>query len=179
MSLQLRNKTQETLNNHGLAKLHCRVDKHKTLTLNEKCGKTILPINGIVFDNRTPKVKEYSLAIKLLDAFLTEHSKLIAEMLEIDEKLSKELEYEMPEGYVYEYNFYQEVHYISVKGINYSIETKKIKVNNYTRLSDVTKLLESKEFKTNIKNIVAHKNKTEMLSIKLNELKSKLDKCDI
>jgi hypothetical protein len=75
VSLFLRKRCQEKLDNVGLENYHVQVDEPtKCLTIVGECGQLLTTIEGIRLSRMAPNDKEIMLALDLLDDFLTKHT---------------------------------------------------------------------------------------------------------
>ena len=70
MSLLLRQKTQEALNNIGLTSFHTQITNNKTLEIVTRCGKPFVTIQGIKFNKNSLSLAEIEFASELFTQFL-------------------------------------------------------------------------------------------------------------
>lgn len=70
MSLILRQKTQEALNNIGLTSFHTQINNNKTLEIVTRCGKPFVTIQGIKFNKNSLSLAEIDFASELFTQFL-------------------------------------------------------------------------------------------------------------
>lgn len=70
MSLLLRQKTQEALNNIGLTSFHTQINNNKTLEIVTRCGKPFVTIQGIKFNKNSLSLAEIEFASELFIQFL-------------------------------------------------------------------------------------------------------------
>lgn len=70
MSLLLRQKTQEALNNIGLTSFHTQINNNKTLEIVTRCGKPFVTIQGIKFNKNSLSLAEIDFASELFTQFL-------------------------------------------------------------------------------------------------------------
>jgi hypothetical protein len=84
MSLFLRKKCQEKLDEVGLENYHVQVDEtSKCLMIVGECGQIMTTIVGIRLSRMAPNEKEIDLALELLDDFLTKHADNFREFLKV------------------------------------------------------------------------------------------------
>ena len=70
MSLLLRQRTQEALNNIGLTSFHTQINNNKTLEIVTRCGKPFITIFGIKFNKSQLTNQEIEFASELFEQFL-------------------------------------------------------------------------------------------------------------
>ena len=73
MSLTLRQKTQDALNNVGLDDYHTRINENKYLAIVGPCGQPLMTVTGIEFTRREPTIAEVAYAVELFETFLLDH----------------------------------------------------------------------------------------------------------
>jgi hypothetical protein len=83
VSLLLRKKCQELLDNVGLENYHVQVNSsNKYLEIAGECGQVLVTIEGIRLSRMSPSVPEIDLALELFDAFLARHTPTFHEFLQ-------------------------------------------------------------------------------------------------
>jgi hypothetical protein len=96
MSLVLRQKCQQLLDDNNLSMLHADINAHNYyMELATECGKPVTTIKGVQFSRRSPTMGEIDYAVKLLDAFLVKHRDIIYKAVNKMFRL-RELEAEPP-----------------------------------------------------------------------------------
>ena len=133
MSLILRKWSQPLLDKEGLDDLHVEV-RDRVLCLTGSCGKTVLMVSGIRFNNKTLTKVEIEYAIELFTTFINKHGKAIK--VYVDKK--KEL-YEIvqpkPEDFGGKPSYNSKMF---VLGISVGKITVNVTVNNGNKVPTVT-----------------------------------------
>jgi len=81
MSLLLREKSEQCLEENGLGDYHTRIDESLHLCVVGECGKPLFTVSGIKFARKSPSTGDVNYAIKLLDAFCRTHKEKIRSAL--------------------------------------------------------------------------------------------------
>lgn len=76
MSLLLRQKTEEILEDAGLSEFHTSI-VNKYMTISGQCGQTIVTIRGIQFSRANPSIKEISYSLKLFQKYIENNVKIL------------------------------------------------------------------------------------------------------
>ncbi len=199
MSLILRQKCQEKLDDFGLGHLHCIVNNNYKLSIVSECGKPFMTIQGIQFNRATPKLAEISYAVELLDNFMGLHGKDILNFIRAEKNFTNK---KKPNDKRFDCR-YNDVagEYNSTKTIkdNFSIcvytdqifkviipsNSKLERITYKNNISNFKSLIPIKKFKHNKKLMAEaylfikkfHNYETEQLNV-IN-LKSKLSVCDV
>ena len=170
--LELRQMSEEVLDNFGLGELHVGVNPNlRTLALMGECGKELVNINGIKLDRLTKNSREY--ALELLERFLNKHGKVISDYINDKKTL---VEVERPDDeirvdnikFILKYDSVAKKTYIDCyNAMNVPMETLKELATNKTS--------EIKDIEEKIIEFLKYREKVVELKNKLSEI----SKCDI
>ena len=88
MSLMLRKKCEDILNDTFLENFHVDIDPDtRYLRIVSECGKPLVTISGIVFSRTTPTNAEIEYCADLLEVFITKHRKELLSVIELQKKV--------------------------------------------------------------------------------------------
>ena len=89
MSLMLRKKCEDILNDTFLQSFHADIDLDtRYLRIVSECGKPLVTISGIVFSRVVPTNAEIEYCADLLDVFITKHKKELFSVIELQKKVN-------------------------------------------------------------------------------------------
>jgi len=100
MSLILRNKCEEVLEEFQLGDYHARVNDNNNLVVVGVCGKPLFSISGIKFSRSVPSIIEIKFAVDLLRDFCAAHSEAITNVISTKAALIKAKTYEERSNYM-------------------------------------------------------------------------------
>lgn len=88
MSLMLRKKCEEVLNNTYLENFHADIHQDtKVLQLVSECGKPLVSVNGITFSRNAPTNAEIEYCSELLTIFINKHRADIEKVLTLQKQI--------------------------------------------------------------------------------------------
>lgn len=192
MSLQLRQQAEKVLERHKLNNYHVRIDDALYMNIVGECGQPLVTIYGIKFTKKTPTKSEIEYALTLLDSFLIKHSKDIKhyvakyiEFKKLPEVMHEKGKYTISKSWRFpaekledcsvQFLPFEDIKDISVRvyhNKNVTVEINQISLEIYNKRIPPKMLKEAQEY---LESFVKYQTE----KFKLDDLKAKLNKCDI
>ncbi len=200
MSLILRQKCQEKLDDFGLGHLHITINNSNRLAIVSECGKPFMVLAGVQFSRQIPTIAEMDYAVELLDVFLGLHGDTILDYIRSEKAFTGK---KKPRSKKFDMGFNDNLHTggynkapnkdpessasFQDKFFKISLSTEKTKerLSILSSIDTISQLEKIQKYSPNMKDIKEcrefmnkyHKYNIEKL--KVSELKSQLSVCNV